>query len=81
MKHLIIPIVDAVAAEFGVTRALIMARNRHPSVVAARHESILRACEAYPNKSDREIAALFNLDRTTIQHARHKAAQRRMETR
>lgn len=67
-------IFKTVQAEYGVTRAQLMAPTRSSAKVAlARQEAMRRVRAAQPNWSWSEIGRLFGRDRTTVRHACKKA--------
>ena len=66
-------ILDAVQAEFGVTRAQLMAPTRSSRDVArARQEAMRRVHAASPQSNWTELGRLFGRDRTTVRHACRK---------
>lgn len=63
-------VIQAVEAEFGVTRAQLLAPTRSSAKVAqARQEAMRRVKAQSPDASWSEIGRLFGRDRTTIRHA------------
>lgn len=67
-------IFKAVQAEFGVTRAQLMAPTRSSRHVAqARQEAMRRVRAALPEATWSELGRLFGRDRTTVRHACRKA--------
>lgn len=63
-------VIAEVEAEFGVTRAQLLAPTRSSAKVAqARQEAMRRVKARTPDASWSEIGRLFGRDRTTIRHA------------
>lgn len=62
-----------VQAEFGVTRAQLLAPTRSSAKVAsARQQAMRRVHAADPGASWSELGRLFGRDRTTVRHACRK---------
>lgn len=62
-------IIEQVAHEYGLTRAEILARRRHRSIVYARQHAMWR-CKKETSASLPEIARAFGgFDHTTVIHA------------
>lgn len=68
-------ILRAVQAEFGVTRAQLMASTRSSRDVAWARQVAVHLCHlAMPELSWSELGRLFGRDRTTVRHAHLKVA-------
>lgn len=63
-----------VQAEFGVSRAQLLASTRSSAHVAhARQEAMRRVKAAFPQSSWSELGRVFGRDRTTVRYACQKA--------
>lgn len=68
-------ILRAVQAEFGVTRAQLMASTRSSRDVAWARQVAVHLCHlVMPELSWSELGRLFGRDRTTVRHAHLKVA-------
>lgn len=68
-------ILRAVQAEFGVTRAQLMASTRSSRDVAWARQVSVHLCHlVMPELSWSELGRLFGRDRTTVRHAHLKVA-------
>lgn len=68
-------ILRAVQAEFGVTRAQLMASTRSSRDVAWARQVAVHLCHLLmPELSWSELGRLFGRDRTTVRHAHLKVA-------
>ena len=68
-------VLAAVQAEFGVTRAQLMASTRSSRDVAWARQVAVHLCHlVMPELSWSELGRVFGRDRTTVRHAHHKVA-------
>ena len=69
------PILDRVQAEFGVTRAQLLAPTRSSREVAWARQIAVHLCRRLcPDASWAELGRWFGRDRTTMRHAHEKVA-------
>jgi len=68
-------VLNAVQAEFGVTRAQLLAPTRSSRDVAWARQVAVHLCHLLmPQESWSELGRLFGRDRTTVRHAHLKVA-------
>ena len=70
-------IIAHVAAEHGFTMAQMLGTRRHPDIVAARHEAMLRVHEALKDMSLPQIGRAFGRDHTSVINGIRRAKERR----
>lgn len=75
----VIKIISDAANAFNVSRKDIMYGPRTDRIVKARHAAMTVVSEAFPNRTMKHVAKIFNRDHATIAHAA-KSAQNRAET-